>query len=133
MTPERLIQFMRELSVDLPMEERENIAIAFREMLMNALEHGAGFDPHKTIEVCAVRTPRVIIYQIRDPGDGFSLDDLPHAAVSNPADDPIAHIAYRNEHGLRAGGFGLLIVRDLVDELYYSERGNEVLLIRHLD
>lgn len=133
MTAERLLQFMRELRMNLPVEERENIGIAFREMLMNALEHGAGFDQHKTVDVCAVRTPRFVLYQIRDPGEGFSLEDLPHAAISNPTDDPIAHIAYRTEHGLRAGGFGMMIVRDLVDELYYNEKGNEVLLIKHLD
>jgi CheY-like chemotaxis protein/anti-sigma regulatory factor (Ser/Thr protein kinase) len=133
MTADRLMQFMRELRMDLPAEERENLGIAFREMLMNALEHGAGFDQHKTVEICAVRTPRVILYQIRDPGEGFSMDDLPHAAAANPPDDPIAHLAYRTEHGMRAGGFGMMIVRDLVDELYYNEKGNEVLLIKHLD
>jgi hypothetical protein len=68
-----------------------------------------------------------------DPGEGFSFEDLPQAAISNPPDDPIAHIAYRSEHGLRAGGFGVMIVRDLVDELYYNDKGNEVLLIKHLD
>ncbi|MFN0085395.1 MAG: response regulator [Blastocatellia bacterium] len=133
MTADRLMQFMRELRMDLPVEERENIGIAFREMLMNALEHGAGFDPHKTVDICTVRTPRMILYQIRDPGEGFSFDNLPHAAISNPEDDPIAHLAYRSEHGLRAGGFGMMIVRDLVDELYYNEKGNEALLIKHLD
>lgn len=133
MTAERLLQFMRELRMDLPAEERENVGIAFREMLMNALEHGAGFDQHNTLDICAVRTPRVILYQIRDPGEGFSFEDLPQAAISNPPDDPIAHISYRSEHGLRAGGYGVMIVRELVDELYYNDKGNEVLLIKHLD
>ncbi len=35
-------------------------------------------------------------------------------------------------NGLRPGGFGMLIVRQIVDELVYNERGNEVLLIKHL-
>ena len=34
--------------------------------------------------------------------------------------------------GLRSGGFGMLIVRQIVDEMVYNERGNEVLLIKHL-
>jgi anti-sigma regulatory factor (Ser/Thr protein kinase) len=38
----------------------------------------------------------------------------------------------RAEDGLRPGGFGMLIVRQIVDELVYNERGNEVLLIKHL-
>jgi len=133
MTAERLLQFMRELRMDLPSEEREGIATAFREMLMNALEHGAGFDPHKTVDICYLRTKRVIIYQIRDPGEGFSFEELPHAAISNPPDDPLAHLNYRDEQGLRPGGFGMMIVRKLVDEMFYNETGNEVLLIKYLD
>ena len=38
----------------------------------------------------------------------------------------------RAEKGLRPGGFGLLITRQIVDEMIYSERGNEVILIKHL-
>ena len=38
----------------------------------------------------------------------------------------------RADSGMRPGGFGMLIVRQIVDELVYNERGNEVLLIKHL-
>ncbi|MEW6211204.1 MAG: response regulator [Acidobacteriota bacterium] len=106
-TAERLIQFMRELKMDLPADERENVAAAFREMLMNALEHGAGFDPNQTIDICYVRTSRMIVYQIRDPGEGFSFDCIPHAAVSNPPDAPFGHLSCREERGIRPGGFGI--------------------------
>jgi hypothetical protein len=34
---------------------------------------------------------------------------------------------------MRAGGFGLLLAGGAVDELIYSEIGNEVLLIKHVD
>jgi hypothetical protein len=33
---------------------------------------------------------------------------------------------------LRPGGFGLLMTRQLVDEMIYSQAGNEVLLIKYL-
>ena len=131
-TAERLLQFMRELEMDLPVDERESIGTAFREMLLNAIEHGAGFDPSKTIDVSYVRTSRVIIYQIRDPGQGFSFEQLPHAAISNSEENPTEHILYRMEHGLRAGGFGILMVNSLVDELFYNEKGNEVLMIKYI-
>ena len=36
------------------------------------------------------------------------------------------------EHGLRPGGFGMLIAREIADELVYNERRNEVLMIKHL-
>ena len=34
---------------------------------------------------------------------------------------------------MRPGGFGVLLAKQLVDELIYSEDGNEVLLIKYLD
>jgi anti-sigma regulatory factor (Ser/Thr protein kinase) len=95
------------------------------------MEHGAGFDPDLVVEVAAVRTRRTIVYYVRDPGPGFSREDLSHAAVSNPPDDPMAHMDRRDELGLRPGGFGLLVARQVVDEMIHSEHGNEVLLIKH--
>ena len=35
--------------------------------------------------------------------------------------------------GLRPGGFGILVSKQVVDELFYSERGNEVVLIKRLE
>ncbi len=49
---------------------------AFREMLLNAMEHGAGFDPEKVIEVTAAQTARAIVFHFRDPGNGFDRDEL---------------------------------------------------------
>jgi anti-sigma regulatory factor (Ser/Thr protein kinase) len=39
----------------------------------------------------------------------------------------------REEKGLRAGGFGLLLTRAIVDELLYNEQQNEVVFIKYLD
>jgi anti-sigma regulatory factor (Ser/Thr protein kinase)/CheY-like chemotaxis protein len=129
---ERLVQFLSELARDLPEVTRDELLAAFREIALNAMEHGAGFEPDQMIEVSAVRTKRAIVYYVKDPGPGFSLERLPHAAVSNPADDPLAHADKRVELGLRPGGFGLLIARKVVDEFLHSEKGNEVLMIKHL-
>jgi len=131
-TGERLIQFFSEMRDDLSDPERDNLMAAFREILFNAIEHGAKLDPDKVIEVAAIRTRRTIVYYVRDPGAGFDRESLPHAAVSNPPDDPLAHADVRAEKGLRPGGFGLLLASRTVDELIYSEKGNEVLLIKHL-
>jgi hypothetical protein len=35
--------------------------------------------------------------------------------------------------GLRPGGFGILVARQVVDEMFYNERGNEVVLIKRLE
>lgn len=132
-TAERAVQFFRELKMDLPADQCEDIATAFREMLMNAMEHGGCFDANQQVEISCTRTNRVIVYRIEDPGEGFSFESLPHAAVSNPPDSPIDHVMYRLDHDIRPGGFGILMAKKLVDELIFSERGNEVALIKYLD
>ncbi len=132
-TGERLLQFMQELRVDLSEEDRTEIGTAFREMLLNAMEHGGHFDPEKTVDVTRIRTPELILYLIQDPGEGFSFDSLPQAAVSNAAASPFDHVVYREEQGMRPGGFGILLTQGLVDRLLYNEQGNEVLLIKFLD
>ena len=131
-TAERLTQFMRELPSDLKPEEREQIAIAFRELLMNAIEHGGRLDPEKIVDLSYIRTARCIVYYIRDPGEGFSMDNLAHAAVANTPDDPLHHVELREQTGTRPGGFGLLLTQSFADELIYSAKGNEVILIKYL-
>jgi anti-sigma regulatory factor (Ser/Thr protein kinase) len=132
LTADRLVRFMTEHEQSLPPGERDLLLTAFREMLVNAMEHGAGFDPAKVIEVTAARTERAIVYHFRDPGSGFDRIGLSHAASSSTAEDVMDSAIRRAEMGLRPGGFGMLIVRQIVDEVVYNELGNEVLLIKHL-
>ncbi len=128
---ERTTHFLREVQCDLPQQAREDIAVAFRELLMNAIEHGGKYDPRKRVRTSLVRTSRSVIVHIHDPGTGFSFDFLPHAAVSNPAGAPTKHVQFRVEQGQRPGGFGILMSRNLVDDLLYNERGNAVLFVKY--
>ncbi len=131
-TADRLVQFLNEIA-DLPEPERGQVAMAFREILLNAIEHGGGLDPNQYVEIEYVRARHMVACHVRDPGTGFTLDEIPHAAISNPADDPIRHVALREEQGMPPGGFGVLLAQRLVDELIYGQDGNEVLLIKYLD
>ena len=132
-TADRLAQFMKEIPGALSEGERSELSTAFREMLLNAIEHGGKFNPGEWVHVSRVRTKRTIVYYIHDPGKGFSRADLKHAAISNPPDDPTAHMEIRTSENMRAGGFGMLITNQLVDEVIYNQQGNEVILIKHLD
>jgi CheY-like chemotaxis protein/anti-sigma regulatory factor (Ser/Thr protein kinase) len=131
-TADRIFQFLREMGIGLPSDEQEKIATAFREILLNAIEHGGGSDPNKRVAITYVRAERAVLYYVRDPGKGFSLQGLAHAATSNPLDAPFEHVEVRERLGIRPGGYGLLMTRELVDELIYNEAGNEVLLIKYL-
>jgi anti-sigma regulatory factor (Ser/Thr protein kinase) len=125
--------FAKELSAQLPEDTRQETMHALREILLNAMEHGAAFNPEQVVEVTGVRTARALVFYIRDPGAGFRREALSHAAIANPSDDPTAHILQREEGGLRPGGYGLLLAGGTVDELIYSEIGNEALLIKYMD
>lgn len=127
----RLLQFYREAS-GLPDAETEEVAAAFREILLNAMEHGGNFDPSQYVEVGYVRTKRLVMCRVKDPGAGFSLDELKHSALANPPDEPFLHMTEREARGMRPGGFGILMAKKLVDEMLYNERGNEVLLVKYL-
>ncbi|HEX8707447.1 MAG TPA: response regulator [Pyrinomonadaceae bacterium] len=133
-----LERLMSQLKTDLPPETRESVTYAFREMLRNAIEHGGKNDPTQFVEVGYLRSPRIILYRIKDPGEGFSIESLYRAdgaiaAFLNPEDDPMNHERVREEEGIRPGGFGILIARDMVDEMIYNEKHNEVVLIKYLN
>jgi anti-sigma regulatory factor (Ser/Thr protein kinase) len=130
-TADRLVQFLNEIA-ELPVAEREQVAVAFREMLMNAIEHGGQLDPNRFIEIEYVRAKHMVSCHIADPGPGFTLDEIPHAAIANPEENPIQHAEIRSELGIRPGGYGILIAQKLVDELIYNQEGNEVLLVKYL-
>jgi anti-sigma regulatory factor (Ser/Thr protein kinase)/ActR/RegA family two-component response regulator len=130
-TADRVIQFMNELS-DLGGKERESMGFALKEILMNGMEYGGKFDRDLWVEVSYVRGQRMILYRIRDPGAGFSLGELTHSAISNPPEEPVRHLEVRESMGMRPGGYGVMLAKKLVDDLIYSEQGNDVLLIKYL-
>ena len=129
----RLESVMAHLDANLAPDVRESIAFAFRELLLNAIEWGGKLDPSRTVRIACLRAKRMLIYRIADPGPGFDIDHLPHAAIGQPASDPIAHMHVREAKGIRPGGFGLLTVRASVDELIHNEQRNEVVFIKYLD
>ncbi len=133
LTAERLLTFAKELSVQLPPNTRQEMLQALYEILLNAMEHGAAFNPEQVVEVTAVRTARTFVFHVRDPGSGFRPESVGSVAMTNSSQDPVAHIVRREEQGMRPGGFGLLLAAGTVDELIYSELGNEVLLIKYVD
>jgi len=128
----RVRAFMQRLEADLPAEVRDRVGYAFTELLNNAIEWGGRLDPNLKTRISFIRTKRMLIYRIDDPGPGFKLEELKHAAVNNPEEDPLAHARVREEKGLRPGGLGILMTQQLVDELVYNEVRNEVVLVKYL-
>jgi len=130
---DRIQSFVMQLDANLPEPVRESVAQAFRELLTNAIEWGGKLDPQRKVRISCVRAKRLLIYRIADPGEGFDIDRLRHAAICNPKGSPLEHAMVREDQGLRPGGLGLMMTRSLVDELIYNEARNEVVFIKYLD
>lgn len=130
---ERLTRFIGYLQPDVAQSIREQAAHAFRELLHNAMEWGGKLDPNRKVGISYLRACRMLLYRIADPGSGFRFQDLQHAAIANPPDQPTKHLDVRAQKGMRPGGFGLVLVKELVDELIYNRARNEVVFIKYLD
>jgi len=129
---ERIQGLLAQLDADLPADVRETVGQVFRELLLNAIEWGGQLDPNRHVRIAYLRARRMLLYRIADPGPGFRIEDLPHAAISNRPDDPMGHAQVREEKGLRPGGLGLLLVSKLADELLYNDARNEVVFVKYL-
>ena len=80
----------------------DDIVTCVAEAVMNAAEHGNGFDERKAVAVQVHFGHSIMVCRIRDEGDGF---DLPaKLADSRPDDD--------NEYGR---GWGLRLIDELTD------------------
>ena len=130
-TLDRLIQFMREVPF-LPPQESEDVAFAFREIVMNAMEHGGKFDPQKFVEIGYLKSKRMVMCRVKDPGEGFSLDEIRVAEITGPLVDYAEQTRGGKDAELPACGLGILIARKFVDDLIFSEKGNEAFLVKYL-
>ena len=101
--------------VGLPPDRREDFAVAVSEALSNAAVHGnrqrSGWDVVVTIEV----TPGTrAVVDVKDSGDGFDV-----ASLADPTEP---------RRLLAPAGRGVYMMRRLVDDVSYNEKGNRVRL-----
>jgi len=129
---DRIQSFLINLDADLPDDQREMIGMAFRELVLNAVEWGGKWNPNRKVRIAYVRSSRILLYRIADPGPGFNFQGLGHAAVGQPAEEPFAHMPVRDQLGIRPGGFGIAMTRAIADELLYNEAQNEVIFIKYI-
>jgi anti-sigma regulatory factor (Ser/Thr protein kinase)/ActR/RegA family two-component response regulator len=132
-TIERMAQFFQEMA-DLPELERSEVATAFRELLMNAAGHGAGFNPEEYLEISYIRSRQAVACRVTDPGAGFNLTDKSKSWLANPLEQlPERDSLSDSREGIYSKSYGILLAKHLVDELIYNEQGNEVILIKYLE
>jgi DNA-binding NarL/FixJ family response regulator len=125
-TAERLLSFAKELSAQLPEDARQEIVQAFREILMNAMEHGAKFNPEQVVEVNAIRTARSMVFR-------YATRHRPKGAHPRGRCTPRRSLptscCARNRNARR--GYGLSSRKRHRRRLIYNEIGNEAILIKY--
>lgn len=93
------------------------IETALREALSNAIRHGCGNDPGKTVEVCAACDPaRGMLIVVRDPGPGFDPATIP---------SPL-----NGQNVFRHHGRGIYLINQLMDEVSYEKGGTEIRMLK---
>ena len=89
------------------------IEVALREALSNAIRHGCGDDPAKTVQLCvACDDQRGMLIVVRDPGPGFDPDDIP---------SPVMGQNIYSNHGR-----GIYLINQLMDEVAFDRGGTEI-------
>ena len=93
------------------------IEVALYEALANAVEHGCGHDPSKSVEVVvACEEHRGMIIIVRDPGEGFDPGSIPSPVVG------------KNIYA--DSGRGIFLINQLMDEVRFEKNGTEIWMIK---
>jgi serine/threonine-protein kinase RsbW len=110
----RLLGELRPLGY--PEKELFGIRLALEEALVNAIKHGNGEDPAKTVQVRYHAGAQQFMIEIEDEGRGFDPESVP---------DPLAPANLE-----RPGGRGVFLMRHYMSWVQYNEVGNCVVLCK---
>ncbi|HEX6912300.1 MAG TPA: ATP-binding protein [Longimicrobium sp.] len=92
-----------------------NFRVGVAEALANAMIYGNGSDPAKRVRVEVELSAHEVALQVYDEGEGFDPTVVPDPTLPE------------NLEG--AGGRGIFLIRELMDEVRYNEPGNCVRLV----
>jgi serine/threonine-protein kinase RsbW len=96
-----------------------NFRVGLTEALSNAMLYGNADDPSKRVLVEVTMAGGRLQATVKDQGAGFDPTSIP---------DPT-----RPENVSRSCGRGVFLMRQLLDEVLYNGRGNEVTLVLRLE
>lgn len=101
----------------IPEPTASEVRLALDEFGRNAIEWGNRFDRSKKVVFgCRILPGKVMVY-VEDEGEGFDPN-----AVPDPSLDPIGHVVRRQQEGKRLGGYGIHLIRNLMDKVIYNSK-----------
>jgi len=95
------------------------LRVALSEALSNAIIYGNGLDASKPVEVVLRVVGRRVEIHITDQGAGFDPETIPDPTAADRLECP--------------DGRGLFLIRNLVDDVMFNDRGNAICLVLHRD
>jgi serine/threonine-protein kinase RsbW len=98
-----------------PREARFVVRVVLCEALANAILYGNRLDPSKSVEIRVQLDDEFLRLRVTDQGDGFDTSDVP---------DPTDVTAIDSERGR-----GLFLIRNLVHDVEFNDRGNGICMI----
>ena len=110
---ERIVGKIENLETFTP-HDAFGIRLALDEAIVNAIKHGNGFHPEKTVRVNCLIEDLLLRVEIEDQGAGFCLADVP-----DPTDEQNLELPC---------GRGIMLMRSFMSNVEYNATGNKVLL-----
>jgi len=98
---------------------RLNFRVGLTEALANAMLYGNGHDPRKRVRVEVTLADGRLEARVTDQGNGFDPASIPDPTEPANLTKPC--------------GRGLFLMRELMDEVWFNDRGNQVTLVLRLD
>ncbi len=111
---EELIQEMGQR--EWPATDLFRVQLAYEEAIVNAVRHGNRNARDKTVDVELTCCNERVMIRIRDQGEGFDPEKVP-----DPRQESLLEVP---------GGRGVLLISEVMSEVYYNDVGNEVTMIK---
>ena len=101
-------------SLEYSVRDVFGVRLALEEAWVNAIKHGNGLDPDKTVRVNCLIEDDLLRVEIEDQGPGFNMGEVP---------DPTAE-----ENLERPCGRGIMLIKSFMTNVEYNAKGNRVVL-----
>lgn len=92
-----------------------NLPVGVTEALANAMLYGNRCDPTRHVRIEVSLDPDRVALRIEDGGNGFNPESVPDPTLPGNVE--------------RSRGRGLFLLRELMDEVEFNERGNAVRIV----
>lgn len=118
---EKVRFFLEEFFAEAGLDKRlfNRVFLGLSEAVINSIVHGNKSDGNKAVFVTVSVTEGALIIEVRDQGNGFSVDVV---------EDPTCMENLRKESGR-----GIFLIRNVADKLTYSHGGSNVIIKYHID